>query len=87
MDAFLRLAKGLSPSNANRDAEKVLRISDSREIALTYSLHVCPFCCDDPDHQVLFALPFLYMHTYGTFLIYCRAMIKDRERKVALTTR
>ncbi len=24
MDAFLRLAKGLSPANANRDAEKVL---------------------------------------------------------------
>ena len=28
MDAFLRLAKGLSPSNANREAEKVFRISD-----------------------------------------------------------
>ena len=48
MDAFLRLAKGLSPANANRDAEKVFQTLNN---ICNSDMQSCltPFCCDDPD--------------------------------------
>lgn len=85
MDAFLRLAKGLSPANANRDADKVFYNLTVHCCSCNIQpFHLMPFTCDDLDHRAFIFFTQCIVITEAA-LLFCRAMIKIKEGRVAVT--